>query len=117
MIVRGVDSNNDWLFGKGKSDYKYNLNALSQNIKTRLQSFLGDCFFAQSEGIDWWSLLGSKRLLDLRLSVATTLLNTEGVTGITEVSVAVDGKRNVKILYAVTTVFGDLKNSISIGVS
>ncbi len=116
MIVRGVDSNNDWLFGKGKSDYKYNLNALAQNIKTRLQSFLGDCFFAQSEGIDWWNLLGSKKLLDLRLAISSVLLNTDGVTGLIEVSVSLNRDRCVKITYAVSTVYGEMKRSIDMGV-
>lgn len=117
MIVRGVDSNNDWLYGKGKSDYRYNRDALIQNIKTGLQSFLGDCFFAQSEGIDWWNLLGSKRLLDLRLAISTVILNVTGVTGMIEVNVGIDSSRNVKITYSCTTVYGAMKNSVTVGVS
>lgn len=115
MMVRGIDSNNDWMFGKGKSDYRYNGDALQQKIKTSIQSFLGDCFFAQSEGIDWWNLLGSKKLLDLRLAIATVILNIVGVTGLIGVSVTPNLERNVRIVYSVTSVYGDMQGSLTIG--
>lgn len=106
MRVRAIDSNGDWSFGRGKSDYKADILGLVQNIRTRLKSFLGDCFFAQSEGIDWWNLLGSKRQLDLRLAVATTILNTEGVNGMVELSVDLNADRTLTLKYIVTSVYG-----------
>lgn len=113
MIVRAIDVNNDWQMGKGKSDYRYDINALEQIIKTRLQSFLGDCFFAQNEGIDWWNLMGSKRLLDLRLAVQACILNTVGVNSITELSVSLNQDRNITIQYSVISVYGEISGSIN----
>ncbi|AFC22584.1 hypothetical protein phi1422_0064 [Bdellovibrio phage phi1422] len=106
MIVRAIDENNDWTRGKGKSDYKKDRAAIAQNIKTRLQSFLGDCFFAVNEGIDWWNLLGSKNSRDIRLALATCILDTEGVNGLAEIEYETTEQREFKIRYVVTTVYG-----------
>lgn len=108
MIVRGIDLENDWLFGKGRNDYNSNLIAVRQNIRTRLQSFLGDCFFAVNAGIDWFNLLGSKNQLALELAVRATLLNTANVTGIVSATVILDpNTRIINMQYTVQTAFGD----------
>lgn len=112
MIVRAVDENNDWLFGKGLSDYKYDVQALAQVIQTRLQSHLGDCFFALTEGIDWFNLLGSKRVLDFKLALSTTILNTEGVTGLVELNIITTPNRRFTISYSVNTVYGIANGTI-----
>lgn len=106
MIVRAVDVNNDWQFGKGRNDYQSGINAIEQNIKTRLQSFLGDCFFAISEGIDWFNLLGSKNQIALELAVRAVILNTDQVTGLVSSSVDVDAfTRRITMTYKVNTVY------------
>lgn len=108
MRVRGIDSVGDWLFGKGKSDYKYDVNALAQIIETRLKSFLGDCFFAENDGIDWFNLMGSKNIRDLRLAVAAQILNTEGVNSLAELSVNIDGARKLTLQYSLVSVYGEI---------
>ena len=110
MRVRAVDANNDWLYGKSKSDYKTNLLALAQNIKTRLQSHLGDCFFATNEGIDWFNLMGGKNTTKLKLDIAAVLLKTDGVVSIIEVSTTVNSQRLITIQYSVNTIYGTLSN-------
>lgn len=109
-IVRALDSNHDWQFGKGKNDYKKNLDGLAQTIKTRLLSFLGDCFFETSAGIDWFNLLGGKDRIALELAVSTVILNTENVTGIFLLSVTESVTRNITIRYQVQTTFGQVGN-------
>lgn len=111
MIVRSIDQNNDWTFGKGKSDYKADVLAVAQIIKTRLQSFLADCWFALSEGIDWFNLLGSKKQLDLRLAISRTIIESDGVKSLVEVDFKYDAKRKITITYSVITVYGDLSAS------
>lgn len=106
MRVRSIDVNNDWTFGKGRSNYKTDLNAVSQNIKTRLQSFLGDCFAALDEGIDWFNLLGAKNQAALQIALSTKILNTEGVTGLVELSINLDDNRQISIQYTVDTIYG-----------
>jgi hypothetical protein len=114
MIVRSIDSNNDWLFGKGKNDYKRGLNAIQQSIKTRLQEFLGDCFFAQNNGIDWFNLLGSKNQQELGLAISSVILNTEDVTRITEFDLTIDNSRNALIQYEVETIYGRSLNAFQL---
>lgn len=108
MKVRAVDSENDWTFGKGKNSYKSDLDALAQNIKCRLQCFIGDCFFNLSGGIDWFGLIGSKEIDRLRLEVSACILNTEGVTKITFFEIITDEDRGVLFKYSVDTVHGEL---------
>lgn len=108
MIVRGVDALGNWMFGKGKNDYKKNRDAVTQNIKTRLKQFLGNCFFALNEGIDWPNLMGGKSPEEVKLAVSTCILNTEGVTGITLLTYSLDESRNLFLQYKVQTVYGEI---------
>lgn len=111
MRVRALDGDGDWQFGKGRNDYKQGLKTVVQNIKTRLMSFLGDCFFATGDGIDWFNLLGSKETLGLELSVAATILNTSEVTGLLQLSVSLDSERRVFINYQAATIYGTAANA------
>ena len=115
MISRALDQNHDWTYGKGKNNYKRDKDALAQNIKTRLLSFVGDCFFALDEGIDWFNLLGSKNLGGLRLQISTCILATNGVTGIVEVSVTVGENRSVTITYNVDSIYGRVNGTVVTG--
>lgn len=117
MRVRGLDSNGDFLFGKGKSDYRVDVLALAQIIQTRLKSFIGDCFFATNDNIDWFSLMGSRNLRDLRLAIASCILNTEGINSLAQLDVAIDSNRRVTVQYSVISVYGEISRNINFGVS
>lgn len=104
--VRAIDTSGDWLFGKGRNDYKRDNLAIVQNIGTRLNSFLGDCFFDMGAGIDWFNLLGSKELLTLELSISTVILNTADVTGLLQLSTELNPTTRVfSVSYRVSTTF------------
>lgn len=105
MIVRALDSDGDWTFGKGKNNYLKDLLAVSQMISTRLNSFLGDCFFDTSAGVDWFNLNGGKSKVAINLAVKTVILNTPFVTGIVELSILLDDERNLSLIYEVSTEF------------
>ena len=108
-IVRAIDAaTKDWQFGKGRNDYKIELNAVAQNVETRLTQFLGDCFFAQEEGIDWFNLLGNKDRTELNLAIGATILNTKDVTGIIDFTFVVDDNRNATINYEIITVYENM---------
>lgn len=107
MRVRGIDINGDWNYGRSLSNYKVDQRAIEQNIKTRIQSFLGDCFFATNDGIDWWNLLGSKNQVALNLTISSTILKTQGVTGIVKLSTSLDASRKLTLSYEVKTIFSD----------
>lgn len=104
--VRALDSLHDWTFGSGRNNYKVDLNAVIQNIDTRLNSFLGDCFFALGDGIDWFNLIGGKNQLALNLAISATILNTAQVTGILQLSVNLDPvTRGFSVQYRVQTTY------------
>lgn len=76
MRFRNLDTNGDWVFGKGRNSYLTDNEALMMNIKTRLLEFLGDCFFDVEKGIDWWNLLGGKNLRKILVDVQRTILRS-----------------------------------------
>lgn len=116
MIVRALDSDGDWTFGKSKADYLSNLDAVKQNIKTRLMEFLGDCFFNIRAGIDWLDFLGgSKNPAALNLSISTVILNTIGVTGIKQLSVNLTPDRKFSVSYEVSTVYSITNDNFQLG--
>lgn len=69
-------------------------------------SFLGDCFFDITAGIDWFNLLsGSKNELVLNLNVSSIILNTTGVTGILQLNISLNAQRGSSISYKAQTVY------------
>ncbi len=113
MIVRALDRMGDWTFGQGKSNYISNNDAVTQNIQTRLSSFIGDCFFDLGSGINWFFYLGgSKNQLALNLAIAAMILNTSNVIGIRQLSVNLDHQnRSFSISYRVQTTYSVTGNS------
>lgn len=111
MIVRAIDSNHDWTFGAGKSNYLANNAAIAQNINTRLSSFLGNCFFDVGAGIDWFNLLGAKDQTALNLAISSTILNTTFVTGIKQILIGLNVKRQFTVEYVVQTVYSTVTST------
>lgn len=111
MIVRGLDSANDWQFGKGLNDYKSNLDAVAQNIQTRLNSVIGNCFFDAGAGLDWFNLNGGKSKTAIELAVAGCMLNTNNVTGILHLSSTINAARNITITYKVQTTYSTISGT------
>lgn len=112
MRVRSVNEDGSWQYGKGRNDYKSEIAAVAQNIKTRLLTFLGECFYSTNSGLDWFTLCGSKNFEQLSLVVSVCILNSENVTGINQLSFDVDNERNLLIQYDVATVFGDINEQV-----
>lgn len=105
MIFRNLDENHDFCFGKGKNDFLRESAAIGLNVKTRLLSWVGDCFFDLNAGIDWWNRLGSKNQRTLlELDMRRVILQSEDVTGITEFSTDQVG-RDFNASYAINTVY------------
>ena len=116
MIVRALDDSGDWLFGKGRNDYLRNNAAITQNIKTRLLSFQGDCFFDTGAGLDWFTYLGgSKNQTLVNLSISSVILNTpdittqgvtrQGVLGLLQLSINLSNTRAFSVSYRAQTVY------------
>lgn len=115
MIVRALDPAGDWTFGNGLSDYLTFNNAIAQSIQTELSTFLGECFFNVTVGVDWWNLIGFKNKDAISLQCSAIILNTFGVTGIKQLSIHLDSRRNLQIVYDVLTVYsGNVKGNVDI---
>lgn len=116
MIFRNLSSGLDWLFGKGVNDYARKDEAIGLNIKTRVLSWLGDCFFAADEGIDWTNRLGSKNQRELlEIDLKRVILQSEGVTGLVTFDTQLIG-RKFTANYTVTTIFSkSYQDTIEIG--
>ncbi len=110
MIVRALDSNHDWTYGKGRNNYRRDNDAIVQNIDTRLLCFVNDCFFDKDGGIDWWTLLGGKNRLALELAISGTILNTDAVTALLALSLNLNQDRLITISYQVVTDYSTNKS-------
>lgn len=107
MAFRNLSRNGDWVFGSGKNSYVTENQEIGLNIKTRVLSFLGDCFFATEEGINWWNLLEIGKQEQLENSVQETIKNTAGVTAINSVDVVMGANRKITITYDVQTIYSE----------
>lgn len=105
MTFRNLDVNHDWVFGSGRNSYVKDDQEIALNIETRVLSFLGDCFFATNEGIDWFNLLDYNRQEQLELAVQSTIIDTTGVTGINSVDAILTADRKIKLTYDIQTIF------------
>ena len=103
MIIRSIDENGDWVFGKGKSSYKRSDKAIEQNIKTRYLEWVGDCFFNKEAGIDWNGRLDFSSRDLLELDIRKIILQSEGVTELASLSVELVN-RIFKATYTIKTI-------------
>lgn len=107
MIIRAIDDDSDWTFGKGKSSYKNNELALNQDVKTRLQEWKGDCFFDNDAGVDWKNRLAKRsQVAPLRDEVRTVILKSDGVVEVVNLDFNFDSiSRNLTLNYSVKTIY------------
>lgn len=109
MIIRATDENGDWVYGKGKNDYKKNRDALIEHLKTRLKSWKYDCFFAEQDGVDYKNFLdrGTKTFLDN--DVKRIILQTEGVLRINTFESEISDDREFSANVNIFTIYGNLE--------
>lgn len=107
MIIRTIDQEGDWTFGKGKSSYKVSLAALSQNVKTKLLEWKGDCFFDNNAGIDWNNRLAKRsQILPLQDEIRTLILKINGITEVINLDLNFNSNnRALRLDYSIKTVY------------
>ena len=112
MIMRSLDENNDWNFGRGSQDFLTGLAACELNLKTRLKEWVGDCFWSLTSGIDYNNYLdiGTKSLLDLNIN--RVILQSDGVIQFADY-VSILNIRALTVTCNVQTVFGKLDLSFA----
>lgn len=84
MIVRELDKNHDWTFGRGKSNYLSKSEAIAQSVKTKLLSLKGDWFLNRKDGIPWFDYLDKNpNTQSLEMECKRRILSVKGVEEIT----------------------------------
>lgn len=79
MKFRGLDQNQDWMFGQGVGSYAQKQAAIALDIATRLRLWRGSCFFAVTVGVDYTNLLEKGQLKNLIAAMQNNILQTPGV--------------------------------------
>lgn len=105
MGFRNLDGNHDWTFGVGRNNYVSENQEVELNIKTRVLSFLGDCFFATGEGIDWWNLLDYNKQEEAENAVMSTIADTPDVVKINNVETSLNASRKMTFSYDIDSTY------------
>lgn len=107
MRIRALDQNGDFVFGRGRQDYKMGSDAIAQDVQTKLLQFLGEAFWDTEAGVDWINLMRSKNKQNqIALSCRAVMLKAEGVVRVNQVSVSYsEASRGLVISYNLDTVY------------
>ena len=105
MKFRNLDANGDWTWGAGLGNYAINDQAIGLNIQTRVLSWVNDCFFDMTAGIDWYTRLGTRGQRELlETELRRIILQSSGVTGLISFDTILNG-RNFSANYNITTIY------------
>ena len=107
MIFRALGTDNDWTFGKGEENYLFDQAAIALNIRTRLLSFLNDCFFDMGAGVDWIFYFGTPgKSQEIILRSRAVILQSYGVVSVNSVKLNVNRVTRAAILeYNINTIY------------
>lgn len=115
-MVRKLDREHDWTFGRNKANYIRGQAEILQNVKTRIQSFTNDWLFDIDANIDWINLLGSfNKKGEIEREVKRVTLATDGVVAIREFGIIIQN-REATITMTIDTIFSE-NVAIEIGVA
>jgi len=109
MRYRREDESGDYTFGQGDDTWLVNTpETVAQAIKTRFLLWYGQWFLDTTEGTPWiQSVLGKHHPDTYNLAIRKRILETQGVTEITEFNTIVDGRtRRVSFMATVQTRYG-----------
>ena len=109
MRYRALSPSGDYTFGQGQANFLINSPAaVAQSVMTRLKLWLGEWFLDNTEGTPWLTEVlgtGTKPLYDM--AIRSRVLQTPGVTGITNYSSSLDPKsRNLSVNMTINTQYG-----------
>lgn len=106
MIIRALDADHDFKFGKGRQDYLTQNMAVAENIQTRLLCFKDDCYFDKAAGIEWFRLLGTKKTLaEIILTCRSVILASYGAVRVNRIAPVVLPDRSLRVEYNMDSIF------------
>lgn len=94
------------MFGQGFGSYAKAQNAIALDIATTVRSWVGNCFFDPTFGIDWINRMNPGQESNLLVELRTAIAKVDGVVRVNEMSVSVDRvSRKATINYNVDTIY------------
>lgn len=118
MICRRLDSNGDYSFGYGKSNFIDNKEAIAQTIRTKLLLFQEEWWANLKDGLPLLQKIIGKYDLNEVREVASRLieqriLEVEGVTEVLEIASNIDySERSLHFVYSVNTIYGNINDEV-----
>ena len=104
--MRALTPAGDWTFGAGLNNYTAGQAAVEENIKTWLNSWLGNCWFALKDGVDWQNLLDVGQQQNLEDSIRQNILQCYGVVAVNSMDVFFDPmSRHISITASGQTIY------------
>lgn len=108
MIFRQLTALGDWTFGKGISGYATDEAAVELNIRTRILSWKGNCFFALDDFVDWLGRLDKGQEENLKRELKNVILQSFGVVSVNSINGLLDrSTRHFQVTYNISTIFGE----------
>ena len=118
MRYRKLDSSGDYSLGTGADFLVDSPDTVAQAIRTRLALWTGEWFLDTSDGMPWSEQVLGKRQRGKNYDAAIRqrIMETDGVTEITEYSSAFDGNsRALTVTATVSTIYGTTTISATLG--
>lgn len=109
MIVRALDPQHDWTFGRGKANYLTESDAIKQSIKTKLLALKGNWFLEPNDGIAWFDYFEKHpNITELEREIKSTIAGIDGVTEISSFDVLID---NITRIFLIQITYSDKYNN------
>ncbi|AFR03300.1 hypothetical protein [Pectobacterium carotovorum] len=109
MRYRRESADGDYTFGQGDDTWLVNSpEAVAQAVKTRFELWLGQWFLDTAAGTPWiQSVLGKQRPDTYSLAIRQRILETQGVSSISEFNTTVNSAtRRVSFTATIETIYG-----------
>ena len=108
MSVRKIAGDNDWTFGSGLSNYVSESDEIAQNVKTRVQMWKENCFFALLDGVDYNRYLTGLETTSklLEADIRRVIVQTYGVAELKLLKIKNDD-RVLNIEYVITDIYSN----------
>lgn len=117
MRYRALSPTGDYTFGRNGSNFLVNSPAaVAQLVKTRLALSLGEWFLDLTAGTPYQSkILGAGRVATYDSAIQDVILNTQGVTGISQYNSRVNpNTRHADVFAVIDTLYGKTTFSTSL---
>lgn len=109
MIVRKLNQNHDWTFGKSNSEYLIESNAIKQCVLTAVLAVRNDWFLSMGDGVDWVNYLSrSTNMALFENDLKSNILAVDGVYSILSIVPVLDrNKRKATISIEYMDIFNN----------